>query len=62
MSLSLTPGHFFGLEAEPSAGLVTWVAQWQSRHETRQMPMSTEMLGNKDGEWKVARRHPWLGA
>ena len=55
MSLSLTPSSLFGLEAGPVQALRACGVQpgnWWSSQETEETPVSAEMLGNKNGDWK----------
>ena len=55
MSLSLSPGSFFGLEAGQLQGLLACEVQpnnWHTSREAEETPVSAEILGNKDGKWK----------
>ena len=66
MSLSLSLGSFFSLEAGQLQGLQTCRVQsknWWTSQEAEETPMSAEMLGNKDREWKVVGVIPrWLSS
>ena len=60
MFLSLTPGSFFGLEVGQVQGLQACRVQpsnWQRSQETKETPMSAEILGNKDEGGKL-QGHP----